>query len=210
MDKSEAVRPVAQACEPFGLVMAEPLVACGLPDLVPCAACGRDHPDILHAAGAESSTRRGLFMARRDMTTTGDVPKVGVGCIVVRDGRVLLVRNNSGYWSTPGGYLEFGESPVACAVRETEEEAGIRVSNLEFVAITNDIMEERGTHFVTIWMRGEPEDGDLVINDTREIREVGWFDLTWLPEPRHVYFDNLISARCLPPYPLNSPFAPEC
>ena len=136
-------------------------------------------------------------------------PEVGVGCIAVREGRVLLVRNHAGYWSTPGGYLEHGESPAECAVRETREEAGIAVSNLELVAITNDVFPGRGKHFVTIWMRGDPDDAELRVGDTSEIAEAGWFDPAALPAPLHLYFENLVSGRCLAPDPSKLPFRPR-
>jgi len=128
-------------------------------------------------------------------------PQVGVGCIVVRDGRLLLVRNRGGYWSTPGGHLDFGETPAECAARETEEETGLRVSKIEFVAVTNDVFEERGRHYVTIWMRGEPDGAQAVIGDTGEIAELGWFHPDALPSPMHLYFQNLLAGRCLPPGP---------
>lgn len=137
--------------------------------------------------------------------TAGQPPRVGVGCIVVRSGRVLLVRTRSGFWSTPGGHLDFDETPAECAARETEEETGVRVVDVELVAITNDVFRDRGAHYVTIWMRGEALDGDVVIGDTGEIAEAGWFDPASLPSPRHLYFENLLAGRCVPPEPRNLP-----
>lgn len=135
------------------------------------------------------------------------VPCVGVGCIVVRDGRLLLVRNHQGFWSTPGGHLDFGESLEACAARETLEETGVSVTAVEFVAVTNDVFEETGKHYLTIWMHGEANDVPPVIADRAEIAEIGWFAADALPKPLHLYFQNLIDGRCLPPKPPNMPFA---
>jgi 8-oxo-dGTP diphosphatase len=133
-------------------------------------------------------------------------PLVGVGCIVARGGKLLLVRNQRGLWSTPGGHLDFGESPEACAARETLEETGVTVSNVEFVAITNDVMAERGKHYLTVWMRGDAADGaEARIGDAAEIAEVGWFAADALPSPLHLYFQNLLEGRCLPPAPANLP-----
>ena len=52
-----------------------------------------------------------------------DRPKVGVGVIVVKEGKVLLQRrrgaHGEGTWGFPGGHLEFKESWEECAKRET-------------------------------------------------------------------------------------------
>ena len=127
------------------------------------------------------------------------IPFVGVGCVPVHEGRILLVRNHRGRWSAPGGHLDFGESPVDAAFRETREETGVAVRDLEFVAITNDIIEGAQKHYVTIWFRGVVDDPTVAIVDTAEIAEALWCDPASLPSPRHVYFDNLICGRSLPP-----------
>jgi 8-oxo-dGTP diphosphatase len=133
------------------------------------------------------------------------VPVVGVGCIVVHDSRVLLVRNHTGRWSTPGGHLDFGESPAAAAARETLEETGVLVRNVEFVAITNDVMNDACRHFVTLWFRATAESATIAVRDTEEITEAGWFSRDALPEPRHLFFDNLLDGNTIPAPPLNSP-----
>jgi 8-oxo-dGTP diphosphatase len=135
------------------------------------------------------------------------IPFVGIGCIVVRDGQLLLVCNRRGYWSTPGGHLDFGETPVACAARETLEETGISVTNVEFVAVTNDVMLDVGKHYLTVWMRGDAGDAEPVIGDKKEITEIGWFTPNALPQPLHLYFENLLAGHCLPRNPPNLPFA---
>ena len=55
-------------------------------------------------------------------------PKVAAGCLLVRDGRVLLVRRaiepGYGKWVFPGGHVDRGETLEAAALRETREECG--------------------------------------------------------------------------------------
>ena len=126
------------------------------------------------------------------------IPFVGVGCIVIRDGQLLLVRNQSGFWSTPGGHLDFGESPEVCAARETREETGVSVTNIQFVAITNDVLADAGKHYVTIWMRGDADGASTQIGDTVEIKELEWFPPDELPTPLQLYFQNLLEGRCWP------------
>ena len=60
-----------------------------------------------------------------------DRPYVGVGAVIVRDGKVLLVKRKheplAGQWSLPGGAVEVGETLEACLVREMREETGLEV-----------------------------------------------------------------------------------
>ena len=134
------------------------------------------------------------------------IPFVGVGCIVTRTDRLLLVRCQRGLWSPPGGHLDFGESPEDCAARETLEETGVRVTNMEFVAITNDLLTDTGKHYITIWMRADAmDDANPVVGDPAEIAEAAWFAPAALPQPRPLYFENLLAGRCLPAAPANLP-----
>jgi 8-oxo-dGTP diphosphatase len=133
------------------------------------------------------------------------IPYVGVGCLVEHDGTLLLVRDHRGLWSTPGGHLDFRESPASCAARETLEEAGVTVTDIHFVALTNDVLDDVGKHYVTIWMRGEATHPETAIGDTAEIAQVGWFAPNALPRPLHAFFENLLAGRCMPPSPQNAP-----
>ena len=83
-------------------------------------------------------------------------PGVGVAVIISRDDRVLLIKrkhvHGAGTWSVPGGHLEFGETPEACAIREAKEETGVDVTAVRFRAVTNDLFEAEGKHYITLWM----------------------------------------------------------
>ncbi len=66
-------------------------------------------------------------------------PIVAAGCLVIDEGRVLLVRRGvdpgRGKWGLPVGYAEAGERPEETAVRETLEETGLHVEIDDFVGV---------------------------------------------------------------------------
>lgn len=68
-------------------------------------------------------------------------PRVVVGCVPEWEGRILLCRRaiepRRGYWTTPAGYLENGESLQAGAARESLEEACARVEIGSLLAVVN-------------------------------------------------------------------------
>lgn len=75
-------------------------------------------------------------------------PIVGVGAVVVHQGRVLLVQRGreplKGKWSLPGGMLELGESLTQGVAREVQEETGLDVEAVELVELIDRIHKESG------------------------------------------------------------------
>lgn len=66
-----------------------------------------------------------------------DRPVVGVGGVVIEDGRALLIKRGSepllGQWSIPGGTLELGESLQHGVARELLEETALEVQVLDMI-----------------------------------------------------------------------------
>jgi ADP-ribose pyrophosphatase YjhB (NUDIX family) len=75
-------------------------------------------------------------------------PLVGVGAVIVHEGRVLLVRRGreplKGHWTLPGGVLEVGESLADGVAREVREETGLDVVVVELVELLDRIHREEG------------------------------------------------------------------
>jgi len=73
-------------------------------------------------------------------------PVVGVGGVVIEDGRALLIRRGSeplrGEWSIPGGTLELGESLEQGVARELLEETGLEVRVVELIEVFDRIFDD--------------------------------------------------------------------
>ena len=77
------------------------------------------------------------------MTGPPDRPCVGVGAVLVHEGRILLIRRGKeplrGRWVVPGGTVELGETLEEALVREVQEETGLVVRPREVVAVFDRI-----------------------------------------------------------------------
>ena len=94
------------------------------------------------------------------------------GGIVSRGGEVLLVhRPKYGDWTFPKGKCAPGEDDESCALREVEEETGLRCALVEEIG-TTAYADSRGRPKRVRWWLMEPLDGNFVATD--EIDEVRW------------------------------------
>ena len=118
--------------------------------------------------------------------SAGEAPRVGVGVIVVRDGRVLLGRrlgaHGAGTWSPPGGHLEFGETPEDGARRELAEETGLVAREVAPGPWVSNVFPEVGRHYVTL-ITVVSADGEPRRVEPERCAGWHWFGWDDLPEP---------------------------
>lgn len=95
-------------------------------------------------------------------------PRVGVGAVVIHEGRVLLIRRGKeplrGRWCVPGGTVELGETLEQALVREVREETGLCVRPREVVTVFDRIGREGGRvlyHYVIVDYLCDYESGAL-------------------------------------------------
>jgi len=101
--------------------------------------------------------------------------------------KVLLLKRSAkkrfkpGAWGSVGGKMESGETPIQAAVRETWEEAGIRLkpTGLRLLGCTN--LFRPGRHAVIFCFGGILKERKVKLN--HEHTAYGWFDLNKLPTP---------------------------
>lgn len=103
-------------------------------------------------------------------------PQLAVSAAIFRDDRILLVRRArspaKGYYSLPGGRVEFGESLHAALHREVAEETALRIKIVELAGWREVLPDSGGGHYLIMsfaarWLSGEPR-----LNE--ELDEFGW------------------------------------
>jgi 8-oxo-dGTP diphosphatase len=112
-----------------------------------------------------------------------DRPIVGVGAIVIADGRVLLVRRGgpprNGQWSLPGGAQELGETFAEACAREVREETGLTIEVLGIVdvvdSITRDNSGQPRFHYLLVDLLARPTGGTLTAGG--DAADARWFTL---------------------------------
>ena len=111
-----------------------------------------------------------------------DRPVVGVGAIVWRGERVLLIRRGRpprlGQWSLPGGAQQLGETLEEAIRREVREETALELARVSFLT-TVDLVERDAAgrvryHYTLVDFSAEAGDGDPIAGDDADA--VAWFE----------------------------------
>ena len=76
-------------------------------------------------------------------------PKLDTRAAIFENGRILLVQENSGKWSLPGGWVDVNESISSNTIKEVWEEAGLRAEALRLIAV-----QDRSKHNLPLYAYG--------------------------------------------------------
>jgi len=109
-------------------------------------------------------------------------PIIGVGVVVFKGDRVLLIRRGkpprAGQWSLPGGRQRLGERIEATARREVAEEAGIEIEVGPLIDVVDSITrDDQGAveyHYTLIDLLAEWRSGEATAG--HDAAEVAWAD----------------------------------
>ena len=127
-----------------------------------------------------------------------DRPFVGVGVVIWRDDRVLLVKRGKpprqGQWSIPGGVQQLGETVFEAARREVAEETGLEIDLIDVLAVVDSIDRdpEGGVraHYTLVDLLAEWRAGEARAQD--DAAAVAWIALDELP--RYGLWDETVRA----------------
>ena len=144
-----------------------------------CSECGQSVAQVI----PEGDNRE-----RSVCTSCGIVhyvnPKIVVGCVPERDGRILLCKRaiepRYGYWTVPAGFMELGESTAQGAARETLEEAcaEVKIGHL-FASV--DVVDAGQVHmFYTAKLLGDFAAGEESLEVAMYSEaEIPWDDIAF-------------------------------
>ncbi len=117
-------------------------------------------------------------------------PKVDTRAAVFIDGKVLLVHENNGTWSLPGGWCDVDQSVASNTIKEVKEETGFNVSAEKLIAV-QDWRKHNVTNYaygvVKIFVLCKYESGKFERNI--ETTEIAFFKKSEIPE-------NLAVEKC--------------
>ncbi len=135
-----------------------------------------------------------------------DQPVVGVGAVILREGKILLEKRDNeparGQWTIPGGVVEVGESLESAVARETREETGLKVQGVALLDVVDQVhLDRKGKieyHYVIIdykiTAKGEPKaESDALELKWVPIAEVEAYDLT--PSFRRFFVKNKMKLK---------------
>lgn len=136
-------------------------------------------------------------MEKKQLKPGKDYIGVGVGAVILRDNKILLLLRNkapeAGCWTIPGGKVEFGETVEAAILREVQEEVGTEAKIIAPLGVTNHILKEEGTHYVSprflVSIIGEPKNMEPMSHS-----EMKWFSIDALPENVTMTTQKALSA----------------
>lgn len=100
---------------------------------------------------------------------------------VISNSKILLIQRvkppYKGYWTLPGGKIEFGEHPEEAALREVKEETDLDCKSEGLKGVASEIVHNNGTkvaHFMLYICRLKPLHTNIQIKNEGDLK---WFDL---------------------------------
>ena len=98
------------------------------------------------------------------------------GAIIFNDGKVLVVKQTSGFYGFPKGHVEIGETEKETAIRETKEETGLDIKIISDKRYTQSYIVKENVHKDVVFFIAKLENNNEKIQ-VEEIEEILWIDI---------------------------------
>ena len=126
-----------------------------------------------------------------------DIPGLGTGLAVLRDGKLLLYKRlkapEAGFWNIVGGKVDHMEPAEAAARREATEETGLAIGNIDLLCTTEQIIEADRQHWVSLIYVTDDFSGEPALVEPDKLSDFGWFGRYELPEPLSAFAQAAIA-----------------
>lgn len=99
------------------------------------------------------------------------------GAVIEKDGKILVVFQNNGFWGFPKGHMEEGESEAVTAIREVFEETGVicELNEKNRFEFSYNIKEQK-IHKVVVLFTARVLDDSRFKKQDSEIADLRWVD----------------------------------
>lgn len=107
-----------------------------------------------------------------------------VGCVVIKNNEILLVKRKyppaEKHWAIPGGVIEPNESVYEAAIRELEEETGLRAKPIGIIGVADVIFRDKDRvryRYVIIEILFDPSTVEGSIKPGEEVLDIKWMNI---------------------------------
>ena len=127
-------------------------------------------------------------------------PAVTADCVVITkeaEPKVLLIQRGAdpykGCWAFPGGFMNMDETTEQCAIRELEEETGLKVSTVRQIGAYSKVdRDPRGRTITVAYLAIIDKPAQVTGQD--DAAKAEWFPLSALPELAFDHADIMADA----------------
>lgn len=127
-------------------------------------------------------------------------PAVTADCVVITkeaEPKVLLIQRGAdpykGCWAFPGGFMNMDETTEQCAIRELEEETGLKVSTVRQIGAYSKVdRDPRGRTITVAYLAIIDKPAQVTGQD--DAAKAKWFPLSALPELAFDHVDIMADA----------------
>jgi 8-oxo-dGTP diphosphatase len=127
-------------------------------------------------------------------------PAVTADCVVITkeaEPKVLLIQRGAnpykGYWAFPGGFMNMDETTEQCAIRELEEETGLKLTTIKQIGAYSKVdRDPRGRTITVAYLAIIDKPAQVTGQD--DAAKAEWFPLSALPELAFDHVDIMADA----------------